>query len=910
MVYYKFSDSIDKLCLSNRTYNALIKEEIMTIKDLYSYPERDFYKIRNLGKKSIDEIFSTIDNIKKIMIDDKNAEGWSNPESKGNEDVYYFIGNDGKEYIDEPIETLNLSTRAYNCLKNKKIQQLSQLLSLSENDLISMKNMGRKSVNEILYCIKNIQLMPKVNVKNRSDITSEILCQYIISSLLNSINLDVSQVYNDILSVCEEYIAIGNKITNLSQCLEDNFILEKLYRINSVRGILKRHIKIFLSKNIYGNDINTIRKSMPRYFSGLEIIEELITELIDSKDIEFFNEDNYIMNNPTFINGARQYLTDREYVVCVERISGKTLEEVGNSINVTRERVRQIEAKALRRLNNSVKFKEDIYSEIFEKYYITSEDFKISFKSSDEIYNYLALRYKNGQAKLEEALNDESIPRCFRSSIEKAIYKNYVMIGDERILKTRNSLSDYILRTFGKDGISFEDFTELYLSLLWDIGESNDSKMSLMERGYENRLAASNKVLWNYGKKFRYYNMDSYDFSELLAELNLNQYSDVEYSTLKFFNTYTELMRDYDIRDEYELHNLLKKICGKKEYPLLDFKRMPNIEFGVANRDNQVMELLLSLAPISNNEFAQEYEGVYGVRANTVLANYMKNFEQYFYNGTYKIDFPALSDIMDKKLRKIFVADFYSIVTIKSIYDKEFAGADKKLLNPYTMKGLGFKVYSNYVIRDTFNSATEYFNFILTSSDIVDVRLFPKELKETTAYTAQLYKLKAEYEIIEFMPNKYVNIRRLEEHGITKDMLQTYCIDVVNFVTHGEYFTIKSIKEAGFYHVLDDLGFENWFYTSILVEDRNEFSYLRIGGNKILTKGNKNFSFVDFLEELIYLEDTLSIDIYELQEILLSKYNLKVNMLRILEAIKGSSMFYDTVSEKIYADYDIYYEVI
>jgi len=95
-----------------------------------------------------------------------------------------------------------------------------------------------------------------------------------------------------------------------------------------------------------------------------------------------------------------------------------------------------------------------------------------------------------------------------------------------------------------------------------------------------------------------------------------------------------------------------------------------------------------------------------------------------------------------------------------------------------------------------------------------------------------------------------------------------------------------------------------------LVENRCEFSYLRIGGNKILTKGKKNFSFVDFLEELIYLEDTLSIDIYELQESLLSKYNLKVNMFRILEAIKGSSMFYDTVSEKIYADYDIYYEVI
>ena len=55
-------------------------------------------------------------------------------------------------------------------------------------------------------------------------------------------------------------------------------------------------------------------------------------------------------------------LKDRERQVIVMRfglVDGhpRTLEEVGKSFNVTRERIRQIEAKALRKLRNPVRSK-------------------------------------------------------------------------------------------------------------------------------------------------------------------------------------------------------------------------------------------------------------------------------------------------------------------------------------------------------------------------------------------------------------------------------------------------------------------------------------------------------------------------------------------------------------------------
>ena len=56
-----------------------------------------------------------------------------------------------------------------------------------------------------------------------------------------------------------------------------------------------------------------------------------------------------------------------------------------------------------------------------------------------------------------------------------------------------------------------------------------------------------------------------------------------EFSTLKIFRDYPELMKEYDIRDEYELHNYLKKIWPS-ENASVKFGRMPTINVGELNK--------------------------------------------------------------------------------------------------------------------------------------------------------------------------------------------------------------------------------------------------------------------------------------------------------------------------------------
>jgi DNA-directed RNA polymerase subunit alpha len=50
---------------------------------------------------------------------------------------------------DVPVETLNLSVRSFNCLKRAGISKISELLDLTEDEIMKMRNFGRKSLDEI-----------------------------------------------------------------------------------------------------------------------------------------------------------------------------------------------------------------------------------------------------------------------------------------------------------------------------------------------------------------------------------------------------------------------------------------------------------------------------------------------------------------------------------------------------------------------------------------------------------------------------------------------------------------------------------------------------------------------------------------------------------------------------------------
>ena len=54
-----------------------------------------------------------------------------------------------RKHADTPIEELDLSVRSYNCLKRAGINSVQELTERTETQMMSVRNLGRKSLDEI-----------------------------------------------------------------------------------------------------------------------------------------------------------------------------------------------------------------------------------------------------------------------------------------------------------------------------------------------------------------------------------------------------------------------------------------------------------------------------------------------------------------------------------------------------------------------------------------------------------------------------------------------------------------------------------------------------------------------------------------------------------------------------------------
>ena len=57
---------------------------------------------------------------------------------------------------DMKIEELDFTVRSYNCLKKAGVNTISDLTSMTYNELLKIKNLGKKSLNEIIDKMKEL----------------------------------------------------------------------------------------------------------------------------------------------------------------------------------------------------------------------------------------------------------------------------------------------------------------------------------------------------------------------------------------------------------------------------------------------------------------------------------------------------------------------------------------------------------------------------------------------------------------------------------------------------------------------------------------------------------------------------------------------------------------------------------
>lgn len=146
-------------------------------------------------------------------------------------------------------------------------------------------------------------------------------------------------------------------------------------RLNEI--IIIQNISVKEFANIVSASPETIKKYIKGNSLPCERIEKRIKEYCKKNKLippvrgnsEYSKETVWLINN-SIKNGTFNELKDREKEVLILRMgirdgNSLSLEEIGRVFHVTRERIRQIEAKAIRKLKNPERINKTKY--FFEK---------------------------------------------------------------------------------------------------------------------------------------------------------------------------------------------------------------------------------------------------------------------------------------------------------------------------------------------------------------------------------------------------------------------------------------------------------------------------------------------------------------------------------------------------------------
>ncbi|WP_414053869.1 sigma factor-like helix-turn-helix DNA-binding protein [Macrococcus equi] len=125
-----------------------------------------------------------------------------------------------------------------------------------------------------------------------------------------------------------------------------------MYEFNELRHFIKTFHKVvedikltgftivngeLVSKDIDDDDFFNISDEYQEHVNIKDVEAE-------SKGLEYYNQYRQL------IDDAEKVLTDRELWILFERLDGKSQEEVGKLVNLSRERIRQLEVQLIKKI--------------------------------------------------------------------------------------------------------------------------------------------------------------------------------------------------------------------------------------------------------------------------------------------------------------------------------------------------------------------------------------------------------------------------------------------------------------------------------------------------------------------------------------------------------------------------------
>ncbi len=148
------STSIYTLSYSPRTHHLLERYGVNTVADLACLQENEILSIKGVGTKTMEEIREVTQKYFRLIFDQYSTSDINKalklthsiknqaPSSQGGVSLTQFS-------LDDSVDLLPLSTRAKNSLIRGNVKTIKDLMEISQDDILQIKNIGEKTILEI-----------------------------------------------------------------------------------------------------------------------------------------------------------------------------------------------------------------------------------------------------------------------------------------------------------------------------------------------------------------------------------------------------------------------------------------------------------------------------------------------------------------------------------------------------------------------------------------------------------------------------------------------------------------------------------------------------------------------------------------------------------------------------------------
>ena len=892
-------DSILNLHVSTRLENLLIRHHVKTIRDMLSYPTTEWELMKGMGAKSLCELREVLRRYSRIDLNQKTSPGPKSAIELADEAISY----------DMPIRRAHFGTRVDRVLESAGFQTLGEVLHYPKEKWAEMSALG---TNSLAHLVKEIEVYRQAaratakaeREKRNSDISKDQLRE----------EAEAMEDFADMLMVTYEHVM---RVAEQAEA-QDIPLTEGIWQDEKIRKAVQNYVlRLLVHEKYEGASFETLSAD----FTHRIFDETAFGALLDSMEKQqliWKQGKCYYCVYPSLETVLFSVCRERNAKILKLRLSGMTLEEVAQLTGVTRERVRQIQKKIFSKLPP---VREGYFAFYKQKYVgLTDDDFQYIFQLTEETRHFISLYLDEQRVKekdvdagqrlqaLRAVMHDQILDAKIRERADarlKAI-DPYFFIDGKHVMKNRQSLIRFAIKKYCRDAKPSGELLEDYLRLLDSLSISREDPRFSLDARYMEHYFWEMTALVSRHRQVRYYDILSMDYQDLLDTLQLTSYSNVEISSRKFFRDFPEIMERYDIRDEYELHNLLKKLWEHGHFnDYLDeahqiiFGRMPTLKIGRADRRKQVMDIIQEHGYISYMDLGRAIEAEFGIPQNAAMSNgWGDTCKEYFDPGTGNFHIPEtlLPEDKVRRMKERLMEDFYLTQDIIDIYMEEYPEGNVWDIDPAALRQMGFISHRKYVIRDKFGSARDFFEKLFAENETLDLRDH-SEYAVCSMFSAVWLGLARDFKVVEIEPGVFLNSQYLEKHGITQEAIHEFCENVYHFMDNGKCFSIKSLQAAGFVLPWQEEGWGDWFYGSLLAADYEKFNSQKYASGHLLRKRQmqRKLSMADLVEEIVNGSENL-LTTSEISGIIEDTYGIEFSPFKVKEIVESND---DTFCEKV-----------